>query len=251
MHAAPAALAALTAALFVVAGTAGAQAALGSDAGRVQAGSRTYDVIVTGDSSIMSVGTHRVDVQEASFSGRGAWRVVDHRQSAEPFVRITATDTVLLGRDALVPLRWEAHTGDARFVAAFTSDSVYGGTTSPLARRTFTLGARGMLLTSEGALDVALQAVAFHPGWSADAMMLVADLGGGRLVPIRLELAYEASATIPAGTFETWVVHAASGGTNRWFWIDKRSGVVIRVETLSPHMPGMLVERILSHAPAP
>jgi hypothetical protein len=79
--------------------------------------------------------------------------------------------------------------------------------------------------------------------------MLVADLGGGRLVPARLELAYESSLVIPAGAFEAWVIHAESGGTHRWLWVDKASGVVVRTETLAPHMPGMLVERTLSAAP--
>ena len=70
--------------------------------------------------------------------------------------------------------------------------------------------------------------------------MMVADLGGGRLVPVRLEVAYESSLTIASGTFAVWVVHVASGATNRWLWIDKASGVVVRTETLAPHMPGML-----------
>lgn len=242
--------AALAAALLLAAGApAAAQAPFQADATRLRPGVLSYDVVVTGDSSVMSVGTHRVEMQETSFAGRTAWRVIDHRESFEPFVRITASDTVLLGRDTLDPLRWDARTGDARFVAAFTSDSVYGGATSPLARRTFTLPAPDVVLTSEGALDALLQAVAFHPGWSTDAVMLVADLGGGRLVPVRLSLAYETSLTIPAGTFDVWVVHASSAGTDRWFWVDKGSGVVVRTETLSPHMPGMLVERILSQPP--
>lgn len=225
--------------------------ALGGEAARLRPGEHVYDVIVTSDSGTMLVGTHRVGVQEGSFAGDVAWMIVDQRESLEPFVRVVAADTVLLGRESLRPRRWSAHTGDARFVAAFTNDSVYGGATSPLARRTFTLGADGMLLTSEGALDALLGTVDMPPGWSAQATMLVADLGGGRLVPITLTLAYETTLQLAAGRFDVRVVHVDAGGTHRWIWIDKATGVVVRTETLSPHMPGMLVERILTHPPRP
>ena len=157
------------AALLLAGRTVAAQEPLRGDAARLRPVSNTYDVVVTGDSGTMLVGRHRVEVQEAAFAGSPAWMVVDHRESFEPFVRITAADTVLVGRDGLLPRRWDAHTGDARFVAAFTNDSVYGGATSPLARRTFTMAVPGTLLTSEGALDALMQTLTLYPGWSARA----------------------------------------------------------------------------------
>ncbi|MBA3891590.1 MAG: hypothetical protein H0X64_13780 [Gemmatimonadaceae bacterium] len=222
---------------------------LGGDATRLRAGSSWYEIIITDDSSTMIVGTHRVVIQEGAFAGAPAWMVVDHRESYDPFVAIIAADTVLLSRDRLVPRRWDAHAGDARLVAAFTNDSVYGGASAPMARRTFTLGTPPALVTSEGALDAMLQAQSFHRNWSAVATMLVADLGGARLVPVTLAMAHETEVEVPAGTFDAWVVHVGTAGTDRWIWIDKRTQVVVKTETRAPHMRGMLVERVLTHQP--
>lgn len=227
----------------VVVDTAAAPLAL--DGGRLRPRGSLYDVIVRTDTSEAHVGWHTVWVYDATFAGRPAWEVSERRESHAPFAVRVAHDSVIVGRDALAPLRWEAVSGDARFVAAFSNDSVYGGATAPAGRATFTSPAPTPLVTSEGMLDAALQAAALHAGWSAAASMLVADMEGARILPIHLAVEGEETVEVPAGRFDAWVVRATTSGSTRALWVDKQTQLVVRTIEMPPHMPGMTVERVL------
>lgn len=216
------------------------------DGTRLRPRGTLYDVTVRTDTTdAQHVGWHTVWVYDATFAGRPAWEVSERRESHPPFAVRVAQDSVIVGRGALEPLRWEAVSGDARFVAAFSNDSVYGGATAAAGRATFTAPAPLPLITSEGALDAALQAVPLHAGWSASASTLVADIEGGRIVPLHLAVNGEESLVVPAGRFDTWVVQATTAGSARTLWVDKATQLVVRTLERPPHMPGMTVERVL------
>lgn len=215
------------------------------DTARLRPGTYQYEVFVTSDSGTMLVGMHTVTIGDASFATEPAWMVVELRESYEPFVVMTAVDTVLLSRGALRPLRWEGSAAGARFVAAFTGDSVYGGASAHNARHTFTVAGAPQLLTTEGALDAMLQAAPLAEGWAADAWMLVADLDTARVVPLQASVQRAAQLELPAGLFDVWVVRVTTEGAERWLWIDQRTQVVVRTAMSPAHMPGMIVERIV------
>lgn len=230
--------------------------ALQLDAARLRAGTYRYDVVVVNDSGPRSVGTHVISIQAAAHGGRPAWAVVDHRESAPPFIVRTAIDTALLDSASLRVVRWEADAGGARFVAAFANDSIYGGGSAPGAgsasagaRQTFSIPAPRHAVTSEGALEAALQTVAFHAGWATEASMIVVDLDTARTFTLQLTVEREEQVEIPAGIFDAWVVSARAGHARRSFWIDKVTGVVLRTSETPRHMPGLIVERVLLHAP--
>lgn len=230
--------------------------ALQLDGSRLRAGTYRYDVVVVADSGPRTVGTHVVSIQEATHGGRRAWAIVDRRESAPPFIVRTATDTVLLDAASLRPLRWEAEAGGARFVAAFANDSIYGGgsapgigTASAGARQTFSIPAPAQAVTSEGALEAALQTVTMHAGWATEASMILIDLDTARTMPVQLTVEREEQAETAAGAFDAWVVSVRAGNARRLLWIDKATGVVVRTSDTPRHMPGMVVERVLLHAP--
>jgi hypothetical protein len=214
--------------------------------GQLHAATHHFEVLVTRDSAAMPVGSHTITISEGAYAGQPAWTIAEQRESREPFVPMTATDTVLLSRATLRPLRWEGHAAGARFVAAFANDSVYGGATAGTARTSFSVAAGPAMVTSEGALDALVRAAPLTAGWRTDATMLVADLGGARVVPVQLAVEREAQLELPVGTFDVWVVRVTTEGGVRVLWVDKPTQVVVRAATLAPHMPGMVVERILS-----
>lgn len=218
------------------------------DTARLRPGTYRYDVFVTSDSGTMLVGMHTVTIAEGAFAREPAWMVVERRESYQPFVVMTAIDTVLLSRGELRPLRWEGSAAGARFVAAFAGDSVYGGASAPNARHTFTVAGAPQLLTTEGALDAMLQAAPLAEDWAADAWMLVADLDTARVVPLHASVQRAAQLELPAGLFDVWVVRVTTEGAERWLWIDRRTQVVVRTAMSPAHMPGMIVERIVVNA---
>jgi hypothetical protein len=205
-----------------------------------------YDVMVSSDSGTRHVGWFTVWIYDVVFAGRPAWEISERRESHAPFPVRVSQDSLILSRDLLQPLRWEAAAGDAKIVAAFANDSVYGGATAPASRITFTVAAPPALVTSEGSLDVTLRASPLAPGWIAEVPMLVADLGGARIVPLHLAVERDEVVDVPAGRFDAWVVTASAGGSGRTIWVDKRSGVVVKTLESPPYMPGMTVERSLA-----
>ena len=221
------------------------------DAARLQAGTHAYDVIVTSDSGARLVGRQLITVVHGSFAGQPAWAVIDERVSHAPFAPIVATDTVRLDHGSLRPLRWDATVGDARFVAAFARDSMYGGATSPHGRQTFTVAAPALAVTSEGVLDVLLRSALLHATWATQATMLVIDLGGTRSLPLELTVEREERLELAGHPFDTWVVRARAGDAERTLWVEKHSQVVVRTATSPAHMPGMIVERVLALFPEP
>jgi hypothetical protein len=215
------------------------------DGTRLRPRGSLYDVTVRTDTTEAHVGWHTVWIYDATFAGRPAWEVSERRESHAPFAVRVAGDSVVVGREALQPLRWEAVSGDARFVAAFSNDSVYGGATAPAGRATFTAPAPLPLVTSAGDLDAVLQAAPLAAGWSAGASLLVADMEGARVLPLHLAVTGEETVEVPAGRFDAWVVQATTAGSARTLWVDKRTGLVVRAVEQPPHMPGMIVERVL------
>lgn len=224
----------------------GAAPGVDAQVGQLHAATHRFDVLVTRDSAPMPVGSHTITISEGSYAGQPAWTVSEHRESREPFVPMTATDTVRLHRETLRPLHWEGHAAGARFVAAFANDSAYGGASAGPARSSFSVAAPPGLVTSEASLDAMLRAAPLGAGWRAATTMLVADLGGARVVPLQAAVEREAQLELPVGTFDVWVVRVTTEGAVRLLWVDKPTRVVVRAATLAPHMPGMVVERILS-----
>ena len=228
-----------------------ARTPLAVDGARLQAATHAYDVIVTSDSGARFVGRQVITVVHANFSGRPAWAVIDERVSHAPFASVVATDTVRLDQGTLRPLRWDASVGDARFVAAFARDSMYAGATSPQARQTFTVAAPGLMVTSEGALDVLLRSAPLHSTWSTQATMLVSDLGGTRSLPLELTVDRAEHLELAGHPFDVWVIRARAGDAERTLWVEKQSQVVVRTAASPAHMPGMIVERVLALFPEP
>jgi len=214
------------------------------DGRRLRPRGSLYDVLVTTDSGTQHVGWHTVWVYDAMFSGRAAWEVFERRESHAPFVVRVTRDSSVLNRDTLHPLRWEGVAGDARMVAAFANDSVYGGTTSTQARATFTIAAPGHSLTSEGTLDVVLQAAPLADGWRATTPLVIADLSGARTVAVTLQVERTEQVAVPAGSFDAWVVRVAAPGTERLVWVDRSTQLVVKTVETPPHMPGARVERV-------
>jgi hypothetical protein len=146
----------------------------------------------------------------------------------------------------LTPLHWGASTGQARLAAEFTQEKLYGATSSPLGRRSLVGPAPRGVIASEGMLDGILQLSPVDDGWTADAMLLVVGLDSTRVVPGRLTAEREEEVTVPAGTFESWVVSLKTENAEKWLWISKEQRIVVKSSQILTQLNGAVLDRVLT-----
>jgi hypothetical protein len=202
----------------------------------------SYEVAVTRDGLSQPLGVQTISFADATYAGAPSWLILEARDGGG----IAALDSVLASRDRFTPLHWGASIGQARLAAEFTRDTLYGATSSPLGRRSLVGPAPRGVIASEGMLDGVLQLAPVDNGWTADAMLLVADLTGTRLVVARLVVEREEEVTVPAGTFPSWVVSLRTGNAEKWLWVSKEHRIVVKSSQTLSQLNGAVLDRVLT-----
>jgi hypothetical protein len=94
-------------------------------------------------------------------------------------------------------------------------------------------------------LDGLLQVAPIEVGWTSEAILLVADLTGTRLLAGRLTAEREEEVTVPAGTFQAWVVSLRTGNGQKWLWVSKEHRIVVKSSQPLSQLGGAVLDRAL------
>ena len=202
----------------------------------------SYEVAVTRDGIAQPLGLQTISFSDATYAGTPSWLILEARDGGG----VAGLDSVLASRDRLAPLHWGASIGQARLAAEFTRDTVYGATSSPLGRKSLMGPAPRGVIASEGMLDGVLQLAPIALGWTADVTLLVAELGGTRLVAARLMAEREEEAIVPAGTFPSWVISLRTGNGEKLLWVSKEYRIVVKSSQTLSQLNGAVLDRSLT-----
>ena len=205
---------------------------LAMDVSRVHPYHRAYDMLVHGRDSTVLIGQRDVTLAESTYAGAPAWLVVETRTGVVPSVEslYVATDLRLI--------HWMSALGDARVGAEFAGDSIYGAATMQSGKQNLVLGGRPDLVVTSPMLEALLPLLPLAADWSDSVAVLGVDLTSTTIVPA--ELAVVAEEQLPVDSVTTllsWVVALRTGSRQVLVWIDKQSGVALKVrQALPPHV---------------
>ena len=230
--------------------SADAPAALaGLRASALRPGSWTYASTVTRAGASVELARRTLTIAPAEHEGAAAWLLLD-RTSARGQVM---TDSLLVARDDLRPLRRSAEMGPVRITLGFRGDSAVGAMSAPGgdALRLAVAAGATPLVANGAMLEAALRLLPLAPGWRGSVSQLAPTPAGLEVVPVTLAVTAEESVTVPAGTFAAWVVTATSGGVAQRLWVARAGGVLLRQQASPPHAPDVVFEMVLVEAPPP
>lgn len=212
------------------------------DASSLRPARFSYELTLTRDGLAQPLGGQTISFTDATYAGAPSWLILEARDGGG----VSALDSIVATRDLRTPLHWGATMGQARLAAEFTRDSVYGATSSPLGRKSLIGPAPRGVIASEGMLDGLLQVAPIEVGWSTDATLLVIDLTGTRLIAGRLSAEREEDVTVPAGTFQTWVISLRTGNGEKWLWVSKEHRMVVKSSQALSQLGGAVLDRVLT-----
>lgn len=213
---------------------------LGADPRRFAPFRREYDMLAASGDSMVSLGRRMVSVDSASFAGAPVWLVVETRGGVVPAVEslyVSAT-----GR----ALQWTATLGVSRLAIAFTRDSIFGATSTPVGRQNVLHAAPPDLLPSMAMAELLLRAIPWRPDLADSISVLAVDHGSSALSVAQLAVIGEDSVTTPGMTRPAraaWVVVLRAGGPRTvLLWVDKEDGALLRLQQLLPMHGAALLE---------
>jgi hypothetical protein len=188
---------------------------------------RDYDIVVQSPDSTFVIGQRRVSLQRVTYAGSPAWVIVEIRTGIAPAVES------LFVTPAFRPIHWSATTGAARLGAQFVRDSMYGVSSSPVARQNIIIPTRGDLLVSGGMAESLIPLLPLAVGWTDSAAVLTVDPTSAAIVPAQLTVLAEEPLAMGSSTArDTWVVALRTEPRYVLFWVDRESGAIARVQQL-------------------
>jgi hypothetical protein len=150
------------------------------------------------------------------------WLLVEQSQAGG----MTGTDTVVVARETLHPIRRMAHQGAAQVTLDFADGSVRGQLDAGPQQMPIQATVQGRVFVEGAALNQSLRALPLQQG--SAATIGVFDLMASRSVQKRIEVAGSEQVTVPAGTFDAVrIVVSPADGTS--------GGATVWVERAAPH----------------
>lgn len=174
---------------------------------------------------ILDVGPLEITTRRDTLDGELVWRIdmrrVDNGMSFHHNVIVRAADHRLMRHEAGTPMR--VFTG---FVAGDWAHLSVKGELGKSARDRLPEAAFASLWS----LWTALAAAPLGAGWTTSASLYVkVSTYDWRFIPIRLEVSGEERVTVPAGTFDCWIVTAQGAGDTRRvedrYWVSRGENV--------------------------
>ena len=95
-------------------------------------------------------------------------------------------------------------------------------------------------------LESILRIAPIQVGWEDTVVTLSVSLTGASVSPTRIYVVGEDRVTVPAGTFDCWVVAAQSEGSKGLYWVTKRDPIVVRSTLDVPALGGAQLVSALS-----
>jgi hypothetical protein len=216
--------------------------ALEQAAGALRAGSWTYASTLTTNGQSQSFGSRTVTISPSKYRGADAWLLLDAQQN----MMGSAADSLFVGRADLASLRRvtriAAPMGEMVLTMDFTADSVKGSLSAGGQSQELAMANTRGAVVGDAVVLALLTALPLADGWSATLPVLNPQSRG--TVSLTLTVSGTEKVTVPAGSFDAWVLKAAAGPTTATYWVAK-GGPVLRVIATLPQLGGATVETVL------
>jgi hypothetical protein len=196
-----------------------------------------YQASVRRGDSLRVLGERSVTVAPANYLGISAWLLIEQTQAPAPF---GLSDSLFVDRTTLRPLHWSTHVDYVQIVAEFRDDSIFGGMTSPAGRRTIVMGMPGTALVTSAMTEAAVPLFPLAPGFSDSVDVVATDLARTTILRGALTVLGEERVTVPAGTFDAWLVTLTTDAGGPTYWVAKKEHIIVRSTRLVPETGAML-----------
>ncbi len=206
------------------------------DANRLQAVTLTYNATLRRGDTTRALGERTVQVASMNYGGGPAWLLIETRGAGENAL----ADSLIVDRLSFQPLHWASTLGRSRLGAEFRGDTIFGALMTPAGRRPMVGEIPGTALLTSAMTEAALSLYPLAPNWRDS--VLVAVTNTPRTVVLHAEVAVlgEARVTVPAGSYDCWLVTLTTEAGGPTYWVSKRDHVVVRSAQLVPESGGML-----------
>ncbi|HEY4216922.1 MAG TPA: hypothetical protein VGM67_07280 [Gemmatimonadaceae bacterium] len=212
----------------------------------LRSGQYTYQATLESGTNTTIIGTRTVTISPATYGGSPTWLLLENRTGNG----IAASDSLYLDFTSLNPVHWSSTLGDARVAAEFRSDTVFGGVTSPVGRRSMITRVPPGTLVNATELETVLRLAPLQTAWEDSTSMLSISLGDNTVLPTRMSVIGDDRVRVPAGTFDCWVVAVHADPARGLYWVTKENPMVVRSTVDVPTLGGaQLVNSLVSATP--
>ncbi len=213
---------------------------LGGD--RLAPGSWSYVSSVTRRGATVEVGRRTLTVSPTMEGGRPAWLLLGEMTShGQSF-----SDTLLVARDDLRPIRQGAAVGPMTLRLRFSDDSVTGTIELPgTPGEPVALAVPRPPVANSAMLESILTLAPLDSGWEASLGQLVVSPVGTAVLPVTIRVVGEETVTVPAGTFPAWIVEVVTAEVAQRLWLDRGTGRLVRALNGAPGVADVVYETVL------
>ncbi len=172
------------------------------------------------------LGERAVSVVASTTAGAPTWLLLETRSGSA----VPTTDSLVLTRSDLSPVRWWASIGSARLSASSTRDTIYGASITYQGRSSFAVALPPGALLTAGMVERVIEMLPLRMGYRAGASLLLVELGSPRAVPAELAVDREERIDVLGRAEECWVVTLRAGALEERLWVTKEGARVVRTE---------------------
>lgn len=215
--------------------------------------SLSYRSSVTAEGQVQNTGTRTLRVANATEAGAAAWLLLDGQETPS----LKGIDSLFVRATDLAPIRRATRVrlpdGEVVLDMRFTADSVVGSMRMGAQSQTIAMRNAPNTAASDGVLLLALANAPLAAGYVGGLATL--DAQSRTVRPITLRVLGREKVTVPAGTYDAWVVKVNVGTAaepiGEATYYVANGGPVVRMVATSAQMGGARLESVLQAPPAP
>ena len=210
------------------------------DGRQLRAGTWNYRSTATSNGQTRTI-DRVLTVSPATVNGTNAWLVVDSQGGAP----MKMYDSLYLTRDAMMPIRHRLHAGPNSVALEFGRDSARGTMTLPQGTGPVAAAYTPGTMVTGTMLEMYLRLLPLAPGYKGSLTIGALSPMGTQLAPVSVAVVGEENATVPAGTFPSYVVTLTGQGSEQKVWVNKATKEVVKINAAFAQMPGAKIETVL------
>lgn len=215
------------------------------DLSRLAPFERRYDVIAYQGDSAVSIGTRHLRLDAGTHAGNSGWWLVERRTGS-----VAAVESLFVAPDVR-PVLWSSWLGPARLAAVFVGDTIMGATAAGSFRQNLLVTGRPDLLVSGAMVELVLPLLPLAHGWRDSAAVLAATLTQRTVLPAELVLLGDEIVIMDAlDERASRVIALRTENRSVLYWVDVRTGELLRMQQALPGHTGSLLEYRLRRADA-
>ena len=210
------------------------------DGRQLRAGSWSYRSTATSNGQTRTI-DRVLTVAPTTINGTNAWLVVDSQGGAP----LKMYDSLFLSRDAMLPIRHRLHAGPNSVALDFGRDSAKGTMTLPQGTGPVAASYTPGTMVTGTMLEMYLRLLPLTAGYKGSLTIGALSPMGTQLAPVAVAVVGEETATVPAGSFPTYVVTLTGQGSEQRVWVNKETKEVVKINAAFAQMPGAKIETVL------